>query len=191
MEDLYHFIPIGPQIAVAKISGKQLKGQIEAAANGSLNPDVTRWTGGWLFNFSGVTMESIRTPKRASVPPTSGSRVESAGEMPEYTYASYWYKVDPCKINVIDILGCTADAAAGNAPSNITVLKDKDGNSLDGTEVVVRYLESLPAKSADTQLERIRLAKPLPAPPPGLKIIQPLRGAAVDPAPIATGTRGP
>jgi 2',3'-cyclic-nucleotide 2'-phosphodiesterase (5'-nucleotidase family) len=193
MEDLYHYIPIGPQIAVAKISGRQLKGQIEAAADGSLNPDVTKWTGGWLFNFSGVTMDLdpyAETGKRAS-----NLRIEGAefkpGETPEYTYASYWYKVDPCKVNVIDIIGCTADAASGNVPSNITVVRDKDGNPLDGTEVVVRYLESLPAKTADTQLDRIKLVKPLPAPPPGLKIVQPLRGAAVEPAPIATGSKGP
>lgn len=193
MEDLYHFIPIGPQIAVAKISGRQLKGQIEAAADGSLNPDVTRWTGGWLFNFSGVTLEL--DPYAEAGRRATGIRVDGAefrpGETPEYTYASYWYKADPCKVNVIDIIGCAADAAAGNAPSNITVLKDKDGTPLDGTEIVVRYLESLPAKTADPQLDRIRLARPLPAPPPGLKIVQPLRGAALAPATITTATKGP
>lgn len=193
MEDLYHFIPIGPQIAVAKISGRQLKGQIEAAADGSLNADVTKWTGGWLFNFSGVTMDL--DPYAEAGRRATNIRIDGAefrpGDMPEYTYASYWYKADPCKVNVIDIAGCTVDAAAGGAPSNVTVLKDRDGTPLDGTEIVVRYLESLPAKTVDTAIDRIRLARPLPAPPPGLKIVQPLRGAAVDPAPITTATKGP
>lgn len=189
MEDLYHFMPIGPQIAVAKISGKQLKGQIEAAADGSLNSDVSKWTGGWLFNFSGVTMELDpygEMGKRASKIKIEGAEFKPE-ETPAYTYASYWYKVDPCKVNVIDIIDCKAE---GGVPSNVTIVKDKDGNPMDGTEVVVKYLESLPEKTADTQLNRIKLVNPLPAPPPGMKIVQPLRGAAKEPAPITTGTKG-
>ena len=46
MEDLYHFIPIGPMIAKGEIAGRQLKGQIESSADGSLNPQVQNWTGG-------------------------------------------------------------------------------------------------------------------------------------------------
>ena len=57
LEDLYHFIPIGPLIAKGTIKGKQLKNQIENSIDGSLNPDVSKWTGGWLFNFSGVRAE--------------------------------------------------------------------------------------------------------------------------------------
>jgi sulfur-oxidizing protein SoxB len=54
LEDLYHFIPIGPQIAKGTIKGQQLRNQIENSIDGSLNPDVSKWTGGWLFNFSGL-----------------------------------------------------------------------------------------------------------------------------------------
>lgn len=57
MEDLYHFIPIGPMIAKGTIKGQQIKNQIENSADGSLNPDVSKWTGGWLFNFSGVSLD--------------------------------------------------------------------------------------------------------------------------------------
>ena len=57
LEDLYHFIPIGPLIAKGTIKGKQLKNQIENSIDGSLNPDVSKWTGGWLFNFSGLRAE--------------------------------------------------------------------------------------------------------------------------------------
>jgi len=195
LEDLYHFMPIGPQIATAKISGKQLKEQIEGAADGSLNPDVSKWTGGWLFNFSGVTMDIDpyqEKGKRASNIKVDGD-VLTADETPRYTYASYWYKADPCKINVVDILECTNTAANPNeppVPSNVTVHKNKDGTPMDGTEAVVKYLESLPAKTADTKLNHTRLLKPLPAPPEGMKIVQPLRGASATPAAIATATKG-
>lgn len=57
MEDLYHFIPIGPMIATGTIKGQQLKNQIENSAEGALTANVKSWTGGWLFNFSGVTAD--------------------------------------------------------------------------------------------------------------------------------------
>jgi 2',3'-cyclic-nucleotide 2'-phosphodiesterase (5'-nucleotidase family) len=192
LEDLYHYIPIGPQIAVAKISGKQLKGQIENAADGSINSNVSEWTGGWLFNFSGVTMNL--DPYAEKGKRVSGLKIEGAEfkpeETPAYTYASYWYSRDPCLVNVIEILECKDEGTPGNPkPSNITVLVDKDGNPMDGTEVVVKYLESLPEKTADTKTGRIKLLKPLPVPPKGFRVIQPLRGANETPAPIETATK--
>ncbi len=195
MEDLYHFMPIGPQIATAKVSGKQLKEQIEGAADGSLNPDVSKWTGGWLFNFSGVTMDLdpyLEKGKRASNIKIEGD-VLTADDLPRYTYASYWYKADPCKINVIDIIDCTNTATKPDdppLPSNVTVYKNKDGTPMDGAEVVVKYLESLPAKTADTTLNRTKLLKALPPAPEGMRVVQPLRGATTTPAPIATATKG-
>jgi 2',3'-cyclic-nucleotide 2'-phosphodiesterase (5'-nucleotidase family) len=57
MEDLYHFVAIGPLIARGTIRGQQVKNQVENAAEGSFSPHVQSWTGGWLFNFSGVTMD--------------------------------------------------------------------------------------------------------------------------------------
>src|SRR5215831_19594569 len=57
VEDLYYFIPIGPMIAKGTIKGQQLKNQIENSIDGSLNPNVSKWTGGWLFNYSGVRVE--------------------------------------------------------------------------------------------------------------------------------------
>jgi hypothetical protein len=62
-------------------------------------------------------------------------------------------------------------------PSNITILRDDDGSPMDGTEVVVKYLQTLPNQTADTQLNRIRLLAPLPAPKFGNPEVQPLRGA--------------
>jgi len=174
MEDLYHYVAIGPQIAKGVVRGQAVKNQIENAASGSLDPNVAAWTGGWLFNFSGVTMDvDVYKPngQRASNIQVNGVPINLTGN---YTYASYWYASDPCLINVIPIPGCTAP---GGVPSNITILKDDDGSPMDGTEVVVKYLQLLPNQTADTQLNRIRVLAPLPAPKFGNPEVQPLRGA--------------
>ena len=47
---------------------------------------------------------------------------------------------------------------------------------LDATEVLVRYLESLPHHTADPVLNRIRLVRPFPAASFGFPEVQPLRG---------------
>lgn len=170
MEDVYHFMPIGAQIAKGTIKGDALKKQIEGAANGSLAPNVAEWTGGWLFNFSGVTMDLDpyqAQGQRAFNVKVGGQPLDPAKD---YTYASYWYAGDPGLINVVPA-------------ANIEVLKDTDGGPLDGTEVVVRYLESQPNKTADVQLNRITLKSKtsgqpvqMPAYNFGFPEVQPLRG---------------
>ncbi len=179
MQDLYHFVAIGPQIATGTIKGQALKNQIENAADGSLNPDVSKWTGGWLFGFSGVTMDL--DPYQPLNLRTSNILVNGAplGLAQSYSYASYWFATDPLLIN---------EAAV----TNIQILKDDDGAPLDGTEVVVRYLASQPAQTVHPQPTRIRLLQPLPLPPSGFRVIQRLRGATHTPAPIetSTGSRG-
>lgn len=154
MEDIYHFIPIGPQIAKADIKGSALKNQIENAADGSLSPDVAKWTGGWLFNFSGLTMDF--DPYQDKGQHAFNIKVGGQPLDPEkaYSYASYWYKNDPCLINVVPIPGCKA---TGGVPSNITLLQDEDGSPMDAAEVVVRYLNGLPKQTASPELNRITL----------------------------------
>lgn len=165
MEDLYHFIPIGPVIAKGAIKGQQLKNQIENSADGSLNPDVSKWTGGWLFNFSGVTLDFDPykpNGQRASNIRVNGKPLDLAAP---YTYASYWYAGDPNLINVVPA-------------TDISLLKDADGKAMDGTEVVVQYLRALPDQTADPMLNRIKLLAPLPGSSHGFPEVQPLRGAA-------------
>lgn len=175
-EDLFHFLPIGPQIARGNITGTQLKNQIEGAADGSLNPDVAKWTGGWLFNFSNVAMDI--DPYQTAGNRASNIRVAGAALDPAatYSYASYWYAADPGLINVLPA-------------ANICVLKDVDGATdcvpvgtalgtpIDATEVVARYLETLPERTANPALHRIRLLQPLPAPRYFFPEVQPLWGA--------------
>jgi 2',3'-cyclic-nucleotide 2'-phosphodiesterase (5'-nucleotidase family) len=172
-EDLYHFMPIGPQIAVGTIKGQVLKNQIENAANGSLNPDVSKWTGGWCFNFSGVTMDLDPYATLVGTVPYAldngrASNIRVNGDplvlSKAYTYASYWYAINPGQINVINA-------------SNITVLKDDNGEPLDGAEVVVKYLASQPNKTVSPLLNRTTLTSPLPPYRFGFPEVQPLRGA--------------
>ena len=170
MEDLYHFIPIGPMIAKGRIRGQQLKNQIENAAHGSFNPNVAEWTGGWLFNFSGVTMDfdayQARGQRASNIKVFNRAKNAWAPLDLEasYTYASYFYARDPYFINVVP-------------STDIEVLRDAEGRQLDGVEVVVRYLQSLPDKTARPELNRIRLVRPLPAARYGNPEIQPLAGA--------------
>jgi len=169
MEDLYHFIAIGPMIAKGTIKGRQLKAQIENSVSGALSPAVKDWTGGWLFNFSGLTARiDPAAPKGTSA---SEIRIRRAGAADaadldldaNYTYASYYYAADPTFINVVPA-------------TDIQVVKDEAGVPLDGVEVVVRYLASLPGKRADPGPARFTLVRPLPPPAFGNAEIQPLRG---------------
>lgn len=198
-EDLFHFMPIGAQIGSGKLPGQAIKNQIENAADGSLNPDVSKWTGGWLFNFSGVTMDLDPYAAPTGVAPFALSNGRASNIMVNgaplafkkadgvtnqtYTYASYWYSADPCKLNTIDVPSCTFDAVT-RVPSNITVLKEADGSPMDGTEVVVKYLESLGGAAVNPTLNRIALkdkatgaAAKLPTAKFGFSEVQPLRGA--------------
>ncbi len=203
-EDLFHFMPIGAQIASAKLPGQAIKNQIENAADGALNPDVSKWTGGWLFNFSGVTMDfdpyqsltgaapyplatgrafnikvnGANLALKTDVVVTAADGTTSLANK-TYSYASYWYAADPCLLNTIAVSNCTATAGV---PNNITILKDTDGTALDGTEVVVQYLQSL-GGPANPELNRITLKDKtslLPVSLPGAKFgnpeMQPLRG---------------
>lgn len=58
------------------------------------------------------------------------------------------------------------------------MLKDEQGNALDGVEVVVRYLQTLPDKTAEPQLNRINLLKSLPQAVFGNPEVQLLRGVS-------------
>jgi sulfur-oxidizing protein SoxB len=169
LEDLYHFIPIGPEIGVVRIQGRWLKRQLENSAEGALDPNPANWTGGWLFGYSGVTVDL--DPYRASGFRVSNIRVSGKPLDPEavYSYAGYWYADDPDDIN-----GCECPKVPGTF---IRLVRGETGEILDATDVVARYLESLPDKTADPQLHRIRLLRPLPKSLYGFPEMQPLRGA--------------
>ena len=169
-EDLYHFIPIGPMIAKGTIKGRQLKNQIENSVDGSLNTDVSKWTGGWLFNYSGVRAEIdpyAKAGERATNINVLDQKTKSWKPLDleaDYTYASYYYAADPDLINT-------------TPAKEISVIKDENGRQLDAVEVVVQYLSILQNRTTSPKAGRLKLIKPIPTASIGSPEIQPWRGA--------------
>lgn len=181
-EDLYHFVAIGPKIACGTIEGAKVKGQIENAADGSLNPDPRRWTGGWMFNFSGLTSDFY--PVTGATYDANGATVGALNRVRNiqiqnkndswsawskeatYTYCSYFYDTDAGQINKVDI----SDANK----ASMKVLSDAAGAPLDGVEVVVQYLKTLPQSTANPVLNRTTIKEPLPTSRFGFAEVQPL-----------------
>lgn len=164
LEDLYHFMPIGPQVACGIIRGEEIRWQIEDSARGALTQYVDDWTGGWLYNWSGVTFDLDPYQEHGFM----ASNIRVNGELldpsKEYRIGGYWYVDNANKINRI-------------AAENIRVLRAANGGILDATDVVAHYLQTLPGRRASPLLNRIHLLKPLP---PSIGVnpeIQPLRGA--------------
>ena len=173
MQDLYHYMPVGARIAkVYPAYGKNLKDQIENSARGTFDPNPNLWTGGWMFGYAGVNFDLDVYATYGS----RGSNIKVNGvlinptdtSVKPYSVAGYWFADDPKTIN-----NC---GSCGGTGATVTVLVDEIGNQLDVTEVVVRYLASLPNRTANPQGHRINLLKPLPPPAFGNPEIQPLRG---------------
>ncbi|PHR54399.1 MAG: hypothetical protein COA44_13370 [Arcobacter sp.] len=164
LEDIYHFIPIGPQIACGEVSGDQLYWQIERNAHSSLTKYIGAWGGGWLGAFAGITYDLDPTK-------TYGNRITRLkvnGEMVDrekmYSIGGYWYMDDPGLINRMKAL-------------KIKVLKTRRGGIVDAPEVVAHYLQTLPNHTVDPMLNRVNMLKPLPMRIGLNKEIQPLKGS--------------
>lgn len=168
LEDIYHYIPIGPQIATGLISGQQLKDQLEAGADGALSPNVTSWSGGWLFGYSGVKYDL--DAYKAKGQRVSNVRVNRAGSntyepldlTATYSIAGYYFEMDPTGLGGFTPLTGTINPVTG-----------ANGEMIDGTDVVVNYLKTHPA---NPELHRVNLLYPLPPPAFGNPEIQPLKG---------------
>jgi 2',3'-cyclic-nucleotide 2'-phosphodiesterase (5'-nucleotidase family) len=176
MNDIYHFIPVAARIAKAfPVYGNNIKTQIENSSDKVFNPDPTQWGGGWLFGYSGVSFDldvfqplgsrgsNIKVNGVLIDPNATATTVGAA----TYSVAGYWYADDPNTIN-----NCSQCSGG-----TVTPLTDANGAPLFATEIVVRYLQSLPNHSANPTLGRINLLKPLPPALYGFPIIQPLQGA--------------
>lgn len=167
LEDIYHHIPIGPQIAKVTLTGQQIKNNIENSADGALNPDVFSWTGGWLNGYGGIRMDI--DPYRSAGKRASNIRVKRAATgvweplslSASYTFAGYWYAQDPQVVGGV------------RTTQPVTVVKGASGETLDGTQVVVNYLKT---NIANPELNRVKLLVPLPPPVYGNPEIQPLLG---------------
>jgi 2',3'-cyclic-nucleotide 2'-phosphodiesterase (5'-nucleotidase family) len=163
LEDIYHYIPIGPQIACGEMTGDQLRWQIEKSLDGVLSGWVGYWGGGWVNAYSGITYDldpGNEYGLRVSNLRVNGELIDPPRQ---YTVAGYWYVDDSNKINRASAL-------------KIRVLKDHNGSTLDATDIVAFYLQSLPNKTVDPELNRIRLLKPLPKAISHNRELQPWRG---------------
>jgi 2',3'-cyclic-nucleotide 2'-phosphodiesterase (5'-nucleotidase family) len=163
LEDIYHYIPIGPQIACGKISGDELRLRIEKSADSVLTNWIGNWGGGWLIAFSGITYDldpSNEYRNRVSNLRINGELLDPARM---YSVAGYWYLDNADRINRMPAI-------------DIRVLKDAYSGDVDATEIVAYYLQTLPSKTVNPELNRIRLTKPLPKPISKNKEIQPLKG---------------
>lgn len=167
LEDLYHYMPIGPQVAKTTITGQMLKDDLESNATGSFNPEIFQWTGGWQQALSGVKYDldvyasgggKIQNPQVFN---KATAQWEPLDLTKSYSYAGYWYDQAPKKVG----------AFVSSNP--VTPVKGAAGETLDGTEVVVNYLKTHTANPGEN---RIRLLNPLPAPAYGNAEIQPLKG---------------
>ncbi len=58
MNDVYHYIPIAAKLGrTDKACGADLKFAIENSIGGAFHSDPVQWTGGWMFGYSGLTMD--------------------------------------------------------------------------------------------------------------------------------------
>lgn len=166
LEDLYHFMPVGAQIAKGELTGAQIKKTLEGAPQGGQGR-MHEWVNGWTAGYSGLTAQFDPL-----APP--GERVrdiridgEPLNPTASYTVAGFYYERVPSQINRVDA-------------KNVSVFKDDNGGLFDATDVVKMYVESLPAKTVNASvltLNRIRIVQPLPKAEHGIRELQPL-GAA-------------
>lgn len=169
VEDLFHFLGVGAQIAKINVPGWMLKYQMEFILDRVIYPDPLVWGGGWFGAYAGV---------RAWVDPAGipGFRLlivqvfnrtkqkwELLNPLKDYSYAGYFFDIRP------DVVGGLPVPDGETA----TVLKGPAGEKLDATQVVTNYLAT---HSADPGSKRITLLAPLPKPLFGNPEIQPLRG---------------
>lgn len=167
LEDIYHHIPVGPQVAKITLTGQQIKNNIENSANGALNPDVFAWTGGWLNGYGGVRMDiDAYKPQGSRISNVRIQRAASGSWEPldplaTYTFAGYWYAQDPQVVGGIRTEGA------------VTVVKGAAEEALDGTTVVTNYLKT---NLANPEMGRVSNLFALPGPVYGNPEIQPLLG---------------
>lgn len=164
LEDLYHFMPIGPQVACGVVRGEDIRWAIEDSARGALTRHVDDWTGGWLFGWANVSFDL--DPYQEYGLMASNIRVggEPLDPSREYRLGGYWY-VD--NANLINRLPA----------ENIRVLRAKNGAILDATDVVAHYFTTLPGRRYTPAPDRVKLLAPLPRRIGASPEIQPLKGA--------------
>lgn len=171
LEDLYHYMPVGPQLATGTVTGEAVVASLERSADGVFNPDPFAWTGGWLDAYAGLRFRI--DPAAGKDARIAGVQVQRFGQhawealQPQQCYrvAGYWYARRPHRVGSLDV-------------ASPEVLRGGDGAVRDACALVAADLAEAPA---DPDMAGVQAAGPLPAALHGNPEIQPLRGGA--PAP--------
>ena len=176
--DLYHFLPIGAQVAVVdSVPGRVIWRQLEAALQGALDPDPRNWTGGWFVGVSGVTLDVepfARAGSRVRDVRVNGVPLDTAATR-RYSVAGLWFASESDAVS-----NCVPCVASG---AGVRILETPGGAREDAVEVVVHYLGSRPDSTVSPVVGRVRLLHHLPPSPYRFPEIQPLHGAGQHAAP--------
>jgi S-sulfosulfanyl-L-cysteine sulfohydrolase len=168
LEDLYHFMPIGPRIAAGNVSGAALAQGLQRSADGVFDPDPFTWTGGWLDAYAGLrfdidpTADAGERVAHVHVQRFGATHWEPLADDATYRVAGYWFARQPRKVGALE-----TDA--------VELLAGADGTPIDACVVVAQDLAAAPARP---DLSGTVCTAPLPAPAFGNPEIQPLRGAS-------------
>ncbi|MEQ1662046.1 MAG: 5'-nucleotidase C-terminal domain-containing protein [Thiobacillus sp.] len=167
LEDIYHFMPIGPQIACGVVRGEDIRWAIENSARGALTHFVDDWTGGWLFGWSNVSFDLDPYQEFGFMASNIRINGEPLDPSREYRLGGYWYVDNANWINRIPA-------------EKIRVLRAANGSVIDGTDVVAHYFTTLPGRRFVPTPDRVKLLRALPKRLGVNPEIQPLRGAPRD-----------
>ncbi len=169
VEDLFHFLSAGAQIAKINAKGGMIKYALEFSADRVLYPDALVWSGGWLnayagmrFKFDPAGLPGFRA-KFVEVFDRASGQWKPLNLLKDYTYAGYFFDIRP------DVVGGLPVPNGETA----TLVTGPNGERLDATQVVANYLAT---HSSDPGPSRVTLLAPLPKPLFGNPEIQPLRG---------------
>jgi hypothetical protein len=175
-EDLYHYLPIGAQVAVAdSVPGRVIWRQLEASLSGAIDADPRKWTGGWFVGVSGLTIDVdayARPGTRIRSARVNGAPLDTTGAR-RYAVAGLWF---PSEANAVS--NCVPCVEAGSA---VRVVTSKSGGPEDAVDVVAAYLAGQPDSTVSPAVGRVRLLRPLPPAAYRFAEIQPLHGAGARP----------
>ena len=172
-EALYHYLPIGAQVAVVdSVPGRVIWRQLESSLQGAIDPDPRQWTGGWFAGVSGLTMDVdpyARAGARIRNLRLHGAPIDTVAG--RYSVAGLWFPSEPNAVS-----NCVPCVANGNG---VRLVFGRAGARQDAVDVVASYLASQPDSTVSPQVGRVRLLKPLPPSPYRFPEIQPLHGVGV------------
>lgn len=166
--DLYTYLNAGAQLATGEVTGQQILDILERTIAGSLARDPFDWGGGWIFGFSGLTLDIDPNAP-------SGSRAQNVLIRDKDT--GTWGPVDPAQVYTVTGYWFPEFAnrvGAFQPASNVVPITNDDGSVMDPTEAVAEYLTDSPANPDVGRVEYNGIF-----PPPVFKNpeVQPLRGA--------------